>query len=202
MKKLFGYGLLTALTLLLLCSCSVFSPVSVDSQNKYILNQLPHPDVKKSTRHVTLFVAQPDAETYYKTNQMAYRTRPYQIAYYAKNVWLSPPADMLQPLIIQSLQNTRHYHAVIEPGIDGRYDYVLNTQIQELLQDYSFSPCLLRLTVKAEIIRMANYKIIATKQFVIKIPIAQASPYGGVIAANQATAEMLRQLTRFCLNHT
>ena len=201
MKKVF-YGLFATISLLFLSHCSILSPVPADTQSKYILNQLPHATVKSSRRHITLLVAQPDANTFYKTNQMAYSVRPFQIAYFAKNIWLSPPNEMLQPLIVQTLQNTHHYHAVIAPGISGHYDYVLNTQIQELLQDYSSTPGILRLTVKAEIIRMANYKVIATKQFVIRVPILQTSPYGGVFAANKATAEMLHQLTLFSLKNT
>ncbi len=183
-----------------LISCTMFSPVPVDSQNKYVLNTLPHVQVKKSQRRMTLSVARPDSRAPYRTKQIAYSTQPYQIAYFAKNSWVSYPAEMLHALMIQSLQNTHYFHAVIGPSMSGEYDYSLNTQLESLLQDYTHRPGMLRLTVRAEIVRVSTNKIIATKQFVITEPIAQPSPYSGVTAANRATAEMLQQLTQFCLN--
>ncbi len=201
MKKTTYYGLFIAICLSLLAGCSILSPVSGD-QNHYVLNKLPPIPAKKTPHPVTLLVARPDATVFYKTNQMAYSTHPYQIAYFAKNVWATSPTDMLQSLIIQSLLNTHYYHAVIPPGVSARYDYVLNTQVEKLLQDYTASPGMLRLIVKAEIVRMANYKIVASKQFVVNVPISPTSPCGGVVAANKATADMLRQLTDFCLDHT
>jgi len=200
MKK--KYWILTVLIPFLLSSCSFLSPVPAESQNKYVLNTLPQAKIKKPKRQVTLFVTQPETHSSYQTKQMAYSTQPYQIAYFAKNVWGSKPAEMLHPLIIQSLQKTHYYHAIIAPPVSGRFDYSLNTQIEELLQDYTHQTAILRLTVRAEIVRMSTYKVIATKEFVITQPILQKSPYGGVYAANQAAAEMLQQLTQFCLKNT
>jgi cholesterol transport system auxiliary component len=132
---------------------------------------------------------------------MAYSIHPYQISYYAKSAWLGKPSDMLQPMIIQALQNTHRFHAVISPGTGASAQYSLNTNIEELLQDYSRGGAFLRLTVRAQIIRLSSNQVIATQQFVIVQPMLQASPYGGVMAANQATAAMLQQLTRFCLKN-
>lgn len=200
MKKL--YWLIMGCILLTLLSCSIFSPVPVESQNKYVLNSLPSSYIKKSHRAITLMVTEPDTKSFYNTRLMAYTTSPYQIAYFAKSTWISEPADMLQPLIIQALQNTHHYHAVISPAVAGRYQYRLNTQIEELLQDYTHVTAILRFTIRADIVRALDNKVIATKRFVVIQPILQRSPYGGVLAANQATAEILRQLTQFCLKNT
>jgi len=197
MKNL--YGLLIAF--ILLSGCNFLSPVPVEVKNKYVLNTLPQPTIKKSHRRMTLLVATPGTNSLYNTQQIAYSIQPYQIGYFAKNTWISRPAEMLQPLMIQSLQNTHYFHAVIGPSVTGRYEYILNTQIEELLQDYTHVTGFLRLTVRAEIIRASDGEIIASKQFVIAEPILQKSPYCGVFAANQATKEMLRQLTQFCLKN-
>jgi cholesterol transport system auxiliary component len=197
MKNL--YWLLIVCITFFISSCTLLSPVHVESKNNYVLNTLPETTIKKSRRRITLFVADPSTNSLYDTRQIAYSVQPYQIGYFAKNMWVSKPSDMLQPLIVQSLQNTHYFHAVIAPPVSGQYEYSLNTQIEELLQDYTHAPGILHLTVKAEIIRMSSQKIIASKQFIITIPIPQKSPYGGVFAANKATKEMLRQLTQFCL---
>ncbi|HSW68907.1 MAG TPA: ABC-type transport auxiliary lipoprotein family protein [Gammaproteobacteria bacterium] len=190
-----------ALSIFLISSCSLLSSAPTEPEHRYVLNTLPDTTIKKPRRQITLFVAEPTASASYNTEQMAYCTQPYQINYFVKNSWNIPPAEMLQPLIIQTLQNTHHYHAVISESVAGQADYILNTQIEKLLQDYSHQRAELHLIVRAEIVRTANYKVIASKQFIIIKPILAICPNGGVYAANQATAEMLRQLAQFCLKN-
>ncbi|MEO8402362.1 MAG: ABC-type transport auxiliary lipoprotein family protein [Gammaproteobacteria bacterium] len=200
MNKNFFFSLL--LLMLGLTSCSMFSPVKLDTQHKYVLDSLPNPEIKKSGRHSTLLVAQPETNSIYRTTQMAYTVARYQVGYFAENSWAERPGDMLQPLITETLQNTRHYHAVLMPSTLGKYDYILNTQIQTLLQDYTHMPATLEMTLRAEIVRAATNRVIATKQFTVIEIIPQRTPYSGVAAANRATASILRQLAQFCLRST
>ena len=184
-----------------LTSCSLFSPVPAESGNKYVLNTLPPSQIKKPHRSTTLMVAEPNTTTFYDTTLMAYSLKHWQLAYFSKNTWSSRPSEMIQPLIVQSLQNTHYFHAVITPAVSGGYDYLLNTQLTQFVQDFSYPRPVFRLTVTAEIIRASTNKIVASKQFVIAETLQQRSPYAGVLAANQATEVFLRQLTMFCLQH-
>lgn len=187
-----------ALTFCLLTSCSVFSPVKVDQQTTYVINTLPV-SPKKATRHVTLLVTSPEINALYRTREIAYTISPYQIAYFSKNAWAQRPSDMMYPLLIQTLQNTHHFHAVVTSSIPTNYDYVLNTQIQELLQDYMHPTGLIHLTVRAQLIKVATNRVIATRVLTLVEPFSQKTPYAGVVATNQVTAEMLRQLAVFCI---
>jgi cholesterol transport system auxiliary component len=198
MKNL--YWLTLVLFTFLLSSCSIFS-APADPKTKYVLNTVPCVPVKKQRGNIVILVPEPHTISVYNTPQIAYSTAPYQISYFSKNTWASHPAEMMQPLIIQALQNTHYFRAVMGQSIGGGYNYTLNTEINELLQDYSHQIPLLRLTVRAQIVRLSNSKIIASKEFVVVTPILQKSPCGGVYAANLATAEMLRQLTQFCLKN-
>lgn len=194
--------LLIALLTLTLASCSLLSPVPDDSQHKYVLSSVPAAQHKKPRQQITLLVAQPSTNSLYNTKLIAYSTAPYQIGYFAKSMWISKPSDMLQPLIVQALQNTHYYHAVISPSIAGGYQYSLNTQIEELLQDYTQGQAVIHFTVRAQIVRTINNKVIASKQFDVIEPIQKKCPYAGIYATNRATAEILRQLTEFCLKKT
>ncbi len=193
MKKIF-----LLIIVFTLSSCSIFSPVKVEQPTTYVLNTLPKPTIKKS-RRITLLVMSPTTNPIYRTTNIAYTTHPYQVAYFAKNVWAEPPADMIYPLMIQTLQNTRHFHAIATTSSPGNSDYVLNTQIMQLLQDYTQGCGLLYLTVRAQITSTATNRIIATKEFTIVEAFPPKNPYYGVVAANHATASMLRQLAEFCV---
>ncbi|EKD54844.1 MAG: hypothetical protein ACD_60C00038G0006 [uncultured bacterium] len=183
---------------------SCFSPVKTEPQSTYVLNTLPLPHVTPSYRKVALLVMRPEANSLYRTKQMAYTLMPYQIAYYAHNSWAERPSDMLQPLIVKTLQNTRHFYVVLTPASMGHYDYVLNTEIEEFLQnytDYTHYPGVFYLTVRAQITNMATNKIIATQEFSVSEPIYQETPYAGVAAANTATKKLLRALADFCVRN-
>ena len=176
------------------------SPVQVEPSTTYVLSSKPHMAVKKSINKINLLVAPMDTATIYNTDQIAYTSHPYQVAYFAKSYWAAKPAKMLQSLIIQSLQDTHYFHAVNASPAMGKYDFILVTQLVQLQQDFLSQPSLLRLTVRAQLINARNNSIVATKQFSVIEPTVQNTPYGGVQAANKAVNKVLRQIGLFCMN--
>ena len=95
------------------------------------------------------------------------------------------------------MQNTHYFRAVGSYGAIGTYDFILNTQLTELQQDYSHIPYTVHVALNAELIRTSNNQLVAAKEFSITTPIAQNTPYGGVTAINTATAQLLQQLAQF-----
>jgi len=189
-------GLLVSL--LLLVSCSVFSPIKTQPEARYELKSIPPVAVAKRAHASTLMVMNPETNPPFNTTQMAYTNQPYQISYFAKSRWAATPAEMLQTVIVQTLQNTHYFHAVIQPPSNSQYSYALSTQVITLIQDFSSNPSRVRLTLEAQLTRTGTGRIIASKRFSIVEPSPQNSPYGGVIAANRASARMLNELTEFC----
>lgn len=198
MKKTLSILLFTAWLILFLTSCSIFSPIKTQSYNNYLLNEIP--SVSKNKRHpITLFVSPVDADSLYNTNAMAYTAHPYQLDYFAKNKWADTPAKMLQPLIVQTLNNTHYFHAVTTSANVTTSDYILNTKILELRQLFFLHSSRLIFRLNAEIINAKTGDVIANKQFLIDNNVNQYGPYGGVIAANNAVAIVLKQLSSFCV---
>ena len=54
--------------------------------------------------HGVLVVGVPQAEAGFEQPRMAYLQRPYEVNYYATNVWVDTPPRMLAPLLLQSLE--------------------------------------------------------------------------------------------------
>ncbi|OGT45865.1 MAG: hypothetical protein A3E83_00615 [Gammaproteobacteria bacterium RIFCSPHIGHO2_12_FULL_41_20] len=183
----------------LLFSCSVFSPVKTEPVNTYVLNTIPQPITKYSPQHINLLITQPTGNSLYSTSQMVYSDRPYQVAYFVKNRWAESPIKMLQLLMVRTLQNTHYFYAVNSVPAMGNYNYVLNTQLIELRQVFAMHRSYLHLTIRVQVINVATNQVIGRREFSIIEPVPQASPYGGVIAANRAMAKFLKQLSNFCL---
>ncbi len=184
--------------IIFLASCSL-SPIKVEPSTNYVLNTVPSVPIKKNRRRVTLLVTQVQTDPLNNTTDMAYSVRSYEVAYFAKSRWGEPPAEMLQPLIVQTLQNTQHFYAVSSSPALGHADFVLNTQLLELRQVFYANSSVVRLKLRAQIINSVSNRVVATRQFFVVETAPQNTPYGGVVAANRATANMLRQLAGFCL---
>lgn len=196
--------LLASAIIFLLPGCSLLSPIKAEPVTTYVINTIPDAVSSRSTSAATLLVASPETAPVYNTADMAYSTQPYQIAYFAKNRWAATPGQMLQPLIVRSLQKTHYFCAVITTSTRGHYNYLLNTQILELQQYFQGAAqgqtSCVRLVIQAQVVNAANNQVIATKQFTATEFAPQNTPYGGVVAANKATAHLLNPLVNFCIN--
>src|SRR5690349_7258410 len=107
MKKLIVF--LVGVGTLGLIACS---PVSVSVNNQYQLSAYSSKQLAKKPLPITLLITAPDAAAGYQTSQMLYVKKPFELEAFAKNAWVNPPADMLYPLVLQSLQRTNLFEAV------------------------------------------------------------------------------------------
>ena len=185
----------------LLTSCS-FSPVNIEPNNIYMLNSTPTLRPHKSpNRKIYLLVTAPISNSIFNTTSMAYSVKPHQIGYFAKNRWAETPTQMLHQLIIQTLQKSGHFNQVGSASTMNHFNYILNTQLIILEQDYTTHPYTLKLKIRAQLINIATNDMIASREFSIEQNLNGKGPYAGVVAANLATEIVLRQLTTFCINH-
>lgn len=135
----------------------------------------------------------------YETDQIRYLTRPFTLSSFAKSNWVSPPATMLYPLLIQSLQHSGYFSAVGSGSYFSKTTYRLDTQLIELRQNFTKKPSVLELKVKAVLTHVEDNQIIASRLFKLAIPCPQDTPYGGVLAANQATLKFTKAITAFVI---
>lgn len=184
----------------LLNACSLLSPVKTEETTKYVLNVHPNPmQKKKLARRNTLMVTTPEVKPIYSTTDMWYSTSRYKIAAFAKNSWGDPPAQMLQPLIIQTLQNTHYFTAVVPQSTLGNYDFILSSQITSFKQVFCGRESVFELGLRAQIINGMTNKVVASKEFFVEQHAPINSPLGGVIAANCAIEKLLKQLAAWYL---
>src|SRR5579883_313436 len=183
--------------LFLITGCSLFSPVK-GPDNTFLIRTVPCPHEKWPGRPINLLVLPTGSNSIYNTTDMAYSTSCYQLSFYAKNGWAAPPARMMQPLLVETLQRTHYFHVVDSAPISASYDYVLSTQLIELRQVFCGCHSEVHLKVSAQLTNTATNRVIASREFEVIEP-AAPNPCGGVIAANRAMAYVLIQIANFCL---
>ena len=192
---------LLAVSCLTLTGCSVFSPPANETNSTYMIDSVPQVAVARA-HQVSIAVATPTALSIYNTTDMAYTPKPYQIGYYVKNNWAATPAQMLHPLLVQTLQNTQHFVTVSSGLSTGHYDFIVNTDILQFQQDYISGKNIFRLRLRVQLTQTQTNRLLLNKDINIALPASRNTPYDGVVAANQAVQQALAEVARLCLLNT
>jgi cholesterol transport system auxiliary component len=140
-----------------------------------------------------------DGNAAYDTTRMAYTVKSYEVAYFRDNQWAGTPAQMIQPLLVRTLQQTGFFRAILSPPESEPPSFMLRSEILELIQDHTTNPPVLRLRLRLQLFD-ASGRPIAGHEIVEQETMADAVPYAGVVAANDAVAKALRDAAQFVLN--
>jgi cholesterol transport system auxiliary component len=145
-----------------------------------------------------LLVAQPSAAPGYDSVRMLYRRQPQQLEAFAFHEWAEPPARLLAPLMLQALQGSGAFRAVLLAPTSGAGALRLETELVRLQHDFSAQPSAVRLTLRAVLIDTATRRVIASQVFDATAAAARDDPVAGVAAAQQATQRVLGELAAAC----
>ena len=147
----------------------------------------------------------PQAEPGFETPRMVYLKRPYELEYFAANQWADTPANMVAPLLAQSVSQSGIWRDVVllpslVPG-----DYRLDVYGFALQQEFFQQPSRVRVTARAQLVDLKLSMVVGMQRFEAIEPAPTENAYGGVVAANRAVAALLDQITvwlRECVGHS
>jgi len=184
----------------LLCLLTACAPIRPNVSNQYKITAFSAKKMAANPSSQSILISQPDAMAGYQTEQMLYTDKPFQLSPFAHNSWISSPANMLTPLIVQSLQHSHYFYAVAAGPNADKTDYRLDTQLIALQQNFLVKPSAVELSVQVVLTRVVDNRVIASRTFVKCIPCPNDTPYGGVIAANRAAKEFTAALTAYVIH--
>jgi cholesterol transport system auxiliary component len=187
---------------MLLAGCTGLSAPKLENPHIYLLNAQPVAKAAQVKRDLVLAVAMPRARPGFDTPQMAYLRQPHELEYFAANRWADAPPRMLWPLLVQVLEQTGGFRAIVQtPGVIPA-DVRLDVELIRLQHDFGTMPSRLQLTLRAQLSDVRSKRVLAVKLFDEVQNAASDNAYGGVIAANQMVQRVLSQLADFCLNES
>lgn len=170
------------------------------AMKQYFFNAVPeHPVHASAKTSKILLVSSPVAAPSYQTKDMQYVQQPYQLSQFARHAWVSPPAEMLAPLLVQTLRNTGRFYAVVSPPYAGLTDLRLDTKLLALYQEFQGRSSQVVMEVQVDLIDVNHSQLLKSQQFSAHVNAPENTPYGGVVAANQAVREILGQIASFML---
>jgi cholesterol transport system auxiliary component len=128
-----------------------------------------------------------------------YKRSAHSVAYFSQSQWVAPPAEMLGPLIVDSLEATRRFSAVVQTGTPVAADLRLDLDLAELYQDFSSQPGSVHLSLRAQLLDMNRRQVLATQQFDYAVSLEADNAASGVEALNTSLDEFLPELVKFCV---
>ena len=180
---------------LLASGCALLSPPQPEPV-RAVLSKVPDDLPQQTPRNATLLIEPPDASPAYDTTRMAYTIRPYEIGYFRDHEWAETPAQMFGELLLRTMRALGTFKAVSTSLPADGASFRLQTTIVELLQDHTVKPPVLHFALRVQLSGAAG-QLIAAREIRRDQPLAEATPYDGVVAANEATAQALRDTAQF-----
>lgn len=177
------------------------SPVTITQSNTYVLKTTSYNwPALRTASSINLLVSEPTAPEWLSTTNMAYQILPSQLSYFSKNEWADTPAHLLQNTIVQGLQQSGQFNAVMSAPFVGNYDKRLDMRIFDFSQDFTQQPSQFHVKVLAILVSGHTEQVIASKLINVAVPAVTNSPAGGVQAANIAISQLNSILLKMVIN--
>lgn len=177
--------------LLLITGCAL----TMQDDKTYQLSSISHQKFASQPSKNNVTVSVPMASATYQDSSLQYISQDYMLGAFVHHAWDAPPSDMLQPLILQSLQNTGYFYAVISAPSSTQTNLRLDTTLIKLQQNFTHKPSTVDMTIVAVLVNEKQFTVIATRNFSVSVPAPADNPYGGVIAANQACQQLMEEMS-------
>ena len=188
--------------ILLLTGCTSLSAPQVTSQNIYVLEAQPAIKPAQAKRNLVLAVSAPQTRPGFDTPQIAYVQQPHELNYFVTSRWAATPANMLEPLLLQALEQTQSFRAIVQTAGAVPADVILGIELIRLQHNFGTRPSRVQLTLKAQLIDVRGKRVLAVKQFDETENAASDDAYGGVTAANRLVQRVLGQVADFCISES
>lgn len=189
------------LPVLALSGCAVFSAPDAPDFVQLRLDGATAEIARAEATGRALVVSVPRAAPGYATTQFAYFQRDRELRYFGRHEWVAEPTRMLSPAVVGALDRSGRFAAVIAQPSSANADLRLDLELLALYQDFrgGRGGSELVLSVRAQLIDLADRSVIATRVFDLREP-AATNPVAGAAAADLALARLLEQLAAFCVD--
>ena len=183
---------------LTLSACAPFSEaLNRESPRLYVLTSDHSNKPALPAEGPVLLVSPPKAWPGYDTARIAYVKENPRLDYYAKNEWADHPARMIEPLLVKALEASGRFNAVVSVGVGIPAQLRLDTEIIHLRQTFLTNPSQGQLAIRAQLIDLAQQRVLGTQTFNATVPAATDDPSGGVTALHQALDQVLDAIVAF-----
>jgi cholesterol transport system auxiliary component len=175
--------------------CVLFTPVK-SATAFYVLDKVPAGLPEGATLRASVSVPMPEAPPLYATRRMAYTMQPHQIGYFNESEWALAPAQLIRPLLVETLRRSGRF-ADVDAGALPRGEFILRSELLEFTQDFTSQPAVFRVRMRFALERADSHRAAATRELSAIEPLRENTARAGAMAANEAMERLLREFAAF-----
>ena len=155
-----------AISALVVASCGSILPKPPPAPQLFHLTALPSFGTAGAPIPLQLVVAAPTATAAFDTTRIALARGPNRVDYFADAAWTDQAPQMLQSLIVESLQNAGRFSVVAQEAAPLRADVLMVVVLRHFEADYGGGgPPDIRVAFDCDLVRMPERTSIATQTF-------------------------------------
>lgn len=181
-----------------LAACTAFQPQPAEKEDIYLLEIPSTEDLSNPKADLVIEVGTPSAHAGFDTSRMAYTRRASEIEYFSRSRWADTPAQMLVPALVQAIEHSGAFRAVVHAPSGVKADLRLDSEIVRLQQNFGVRPSRIEISVRVQLVGTAPPRVLASAQFDEAEDASSDDPYGGVMAANRSLSRLVRRIADFC----
>jgi cholesterol transport system auxiliary component len=184
----------------LLASCAVLGNKPAPPLRSYTLDSAAPaatPGAPRVFAGPVLLVEVPRAAPGYDSTRMVYVRQAQTQEAFAQSVWADTPARLLAPLLVQHLQQSGPFRAVLLAPSAAGAGLRLDSTILRLQQDFLQVPSQLRFTLQLTLMDNSTRQVMAWRTVDVVQPAPSDDAAGGAMAAQLAVQQGLQQVSDF-----
>jgi cholesterol transport system auxiliary component len=144
-----------------------------------------------------LLVNSPSAAPGYDSARMMYVRQPGMLESFTQSAWVDTPARMLTPLLVQSLQRSGQFRAVLAAPSAALADLRLEIAIVRLQHDFLQLPSQVLLSLRGTLVDNSSREVLAWHTFDVRENAPSNDAGGGAAAARAAVQAALLALVQW-----
>ena len=142
----------------------------------------------------------PVADAGLSTTRVALQRSPTELEYYARSSWTDRAPLMVQTLMIESFENSRHIVAVGRESVGLRADFILKSELREFQAEYFNGPLpSVRVAINAKLVEMPRRTIIGSQSFEARAEAKEDTMEQIIVAYDEALGSVLKDLVEWTL---
>jgi cholesterol transport system auxiliary component len=184
---------LAFLAIVALGCAGMFRSKDQQPMQNYVFSPRQFVQSAPTSSHLVLLVSSVQSVGY-DARHMAYSMRPYERTFYAFSQWADTPPRLIQPLVVQTMEASGYFRAVIESSSSSPADVRLDLDLLVLQHEYDSTWSQGRMVIRAQLNDLETNGILGTRIFESTAPAPMETPYGGVLALNVTLENILGEL--------
>lgn len=140
----------------------------------------------------SIYVEAPDMNKSFNTNSILYTLKPHLFEEYAKNRWINLPSNMIHSYLLETVESSGIYNAVLSKRSSIEFDYILKTNVINLYHSVERDSSYAILKIRFDLV--SNNELLQTYSYNKKTLCNTTDAYGFVLAINKAFDEVSTDL--------